>query len=117
MDADQCTGSLLAIRDALEIFSGKWKIPIIGALTFYEDCGFKELERLIAGITPRMLSKELRELETNLLVKRTVRDTRPVTVRYSITPYGRSCQAVIDALHEWGLNHRKKIMDAKRNGA
>ena len=42
---------MLPVRDALEIFSGKWKIPIISALSFYESCGFKELERIVEGIT------------------------------------------------------------------
>lgn len=44
---------MLPIKDALEIFSGKWKIPIITALNFYEICGFKELERIFEAITPK----------------------------------------------------------------
>lgn len=110
-DMKECSTKILAVRDALEIFSGKWKIPIIGALIYLETSGFKELQRMIGDITPKMLSKELKELEMNLLVKRTVEDTRPVTVTYSITEYGKTCQSVIFELYQWGENHRKKIKE------
>lgn len=100
---------MLPIRDALEIFSGKWKIPIITALNFYETCGFKELERIVEGITPKMLSKELKFLEESLLITREVENTRPVTVKYCITDYGRTCESVMSALYSWGAEHRKKF--------
>ncbi|MEL6255682.1 MAG: helix-turn-helix domain-containing protein, partial [Bacteroidota bacterium] len=109
-DKGECHGFLLPIRDALEIFSGKWKIPIISALLFVGESGFKELERMVMDITPKMLSKELKELETNLMVERIVLDTRPVKVKYRITEYGKSSQVVIDALLQWGRTHRTKIM-------
>ena len=106
---EQYKAYLLAVKDALDVFSGKWKIPIISALCYKKSCGFKELERLVEGITPRMLSKELKDLETNLLITRTVLDTRPVTITYSITEYGETCNQVIDELHSWGSNHRKMM--------
>jgi DNA-binding HxlR family transcriptional regulator len=106
-----CSTKILAVRDALEIFSGKWKIPIIGALIYLQKSGFKELQRMVGDITPKMLSKELKELEVNHLVKRTVLDTRPVTVQYSITEYGKTCQSVIFELYQWGEQHRKKIKE------
>ena len=109
---ESCSSKILAVRDALEIFSGKWKIPIIGALIYLEESGFKELQRMNGDITPKMLSKELKELEINHLVKRTVLDTRPVTIIYSITEYGRTCQSVIFELYQWGENHRKKIKES-----
>ncbi len=100
---------MVPVRDALEVFSGKWKIPIISALNFYEKCGFKELERIVEGITPKMLSKELKFLEDNLLITRAVEDTRPVTVSYSITEYGKTCRSVMSVLYQWGTDHRKKV--------
>ena len=100
---------MLPIRDALEIFSGKWKIPIITALNFYKSCGFKELEGIIEGITPKMLSKELKQLEENMLITRTVESTRPITVTYSITEYGKTCGSVMKALYDWGIEHRRKV--------
>ena len=102
---------MVPVRDALEVFSGKWKIPIITALSFYKTCGFKELERIVEGITPKMLSKELKFLETNLLITRKVENTRPVTVTYSITEYGKSCESVMSELYRWGVEHRRKVFN------
>ncbi len=102
---------MVPVRDALEVFSGKWKIPIITALNFYETCGFKELERIVEGITPKMLSKELKFLEDNMLISRKVENTRPVTVTYSITEYGKTSKSVMSELYHWGIEHRKKIFN------
>lgn len=101
---------ILPVRDALDVLGGKWKIPIIGAL-FFGDKRFSEISKDIPGITDRMLSKELRDLEMNHLVKRTVHDTFPVTVVYSITEYGESLKEVIESLRNWGINHRQVIKD------
>lgn len=102
---------MVPIRDALEVFSGKWKIPIITALSFYNTCGFKELERIVEGITPKMLSKELKILEANLLITRKVENERPITVSYSITEYGKTCSSVLSELYRWGVEHRKKVFN------
>ncbi len=61
-------------------------------------------------ITPRMLSKELKELELNGMVKRTVYDTIPVTVEYELTKSGHSLSRVLDAMMLWGLEHRHAII-------
>lgn len=100
---------LLPVRDALEILSGKWKLPIIIALTFGTK-RFKQISTEVQGITDKMLSKELKELEVNQLVKRTVIDTFPPTVEYSITEHGKSLEKVIEELRNWGMQHRKKII-------
>lgn len=105
----ECGRHIMAVRDSLDILSGKWKLPIIISL-MYGDKRFKEMEREIQGITAKMLSKELKDLEMNLLVKRTVYDTMPVTVEYSLTDYGKTLKKVIGALHDWGAGHRKKIL-------
>jgi DNA-binding HxlR family transcriptional regulator len=101
------------VRDTLDILSGKWKLTILGALMFGKK-RFKEMEREIPKITARMLSKELRELEENELITRTVYDTKPVTVEYEMTPYGRSLDKVLLELKNWGEQHRKRIMGKKR---
>lgn len=106
----QCsTTYVLAVNDTLNVITGKWKLPIIGAL-FFGKRRFKELEREIPKITPRMLSKELRDLEANGMVTRTVYDTIPVTVEYELTKSGQSFQKVIDVMIEWGLKHRKNVI-------
>ncbi|UTW63788.1 helix-turn-helix transcriptional regulator [bacterium SCSIO 12741] len=108
---DECLSKLMPVRDALDVFQGKWKIQIISALIYYEECGFKQLKDTVIGITPKMLSKELKDLEMNLLVKREVTDTRPVTITYSITEYGKTCSEVIKALYNWGQKHRETIIN------
>ena len=106
-----CDQELAAIKDSLEILGGKWKLRIMRHLNIHvgEKNTFKKLQREIEGISAKMLSKELQDLEMNLLVSRTVMDTRPVTVNYSITDYGLSVFPVTETLVQWGLNHRQKI--------
>jgi DNA-binding HxlR family transcriptional regulator len=108
-DHKACTGMLLPVRDALDFLSGKWKLPIIVSLSFGNK-RFKELTADVQGITDKMLSKELRDLEQNELVKRTVYDSVPVRVEYSLTDYGSSLDNVITELRKWGVQHRKRIM-------
>lgn len=109
LDPEQCNAHILPVKDALEVLYGKWKLPILIALTL-GDKRFGQLGKEIPHITDRMLSKELRDLEANQLVKRTVYDTIPVTVEYSLTEYGESLHGVISELHKWGSQHRKRIM-------
>jgi len=99
----------MAVRDTLDVISGKWKLPILGSLINGKK-RFKELQRDIPKITARMLSKELRELEMNQLVKRTVYDTIPATVEYEKTAYGCSLDRVLFEMKEWGVQHRKRII-------
>ena len=105
----ECKAMLLPINDALDILRGKWKIRIITVLYFGKK-RFMELQREIEGITARMLSKELRDLELNELVVRTVHNTVPVTVEYELTEYGESLEKVIGELKNWGIKHRKRII-------
>ena len=105
---ESCKNAKLAIRDTLDVVGGKWKLVIISILRSGKK-RFMELSRE-AGITPRILSKELQELEMNSLVSRTVCDTKPVTVEYALTPYCKSLSEVIAAMHKWGSQHRKKII-------
>ncbi|HEX6849527.1 MAG TPA: helix-turn-helix domain-containing protein [Chitinophagaceae bacterium] len=106
---ETCTKALVPVRDALDILNGKWKLPILIALQFGNK-RFSELAKQVDGITDKMLSKELRDLEMNELVKRTVYDTVPVVVEYSMTPYGETLEKLIDELQAWGTNHRKRIL-------
>lgn len=109
-----CTETILPVRDALNILSGKWKLPIIIALSFGNK-RFSQIANEIPGITDRMLSKELRDLEMNKLIKRTVHNSVPVVVEYSMTEYGRSLDRVISELRSWGKQHRALIIDNNNN--
>jgi DNA-binding HxlR family transcriptional regulator len=106
----ECAEYIRPVRDVLDIINGKWKLPILIALSFGHK-RFKELERDVEGITPKMLSKELRDLELNQLVTRTVYDTIPVSVEYTLTEYGKSLDDVIVALRTWGKKHRSKLFN------
>jgi DNA-binding HxlR family transcriptional regulator len=107
---ETCTKAIIPVRDALDILSGKWKLPVMIALSFGNK-RFSQLAKHIPGITDKMLSKELRELEMNELVKRTVFDRVPAVVEYSMTPYGKTLEKLIGELQEWGIKHRKRIIN------
>lgn len=104
-----CPKTMLSIRDALEALEGRWKILILFSL-FESPKRFKQIAKEVNGITDKTLSKELKNLEMNKLIRRTVHNTFPPTVEYSITPHGLSLEKVIDELHFWGLSHRKKVI-------
>jgi len=100
---------VLAVNDTLNVISGKWKLPIIGSILFNKK-RFTEIQRNIPKITPRMLSKELKDLEVNGIVKRTVYDTIPVGVEYELTESAKSLGEVLDKMLDWGLKHRKAVL-------
>lgn len=111
----ECTQSLAAVGDAMYVIGGKWKLRIIIALQ-EGNKRFNELQRTVAGISARVLSNELKELEMNGFVKRTVFTQTPVVVEYEITEYSNSLREVLDALKEWGTRHRDKIRrEMKKN--
>src|ERR1700743_3805568 len=83
-----------ALQDPIYVIGGKWKLPIINSIC-NGNRRFREIERSIPGITTRMLSKELKEMEANKLLKRTVIPTSPVTVEYSPTDYCHSFADII----------------------
>lgn len=104
-----CKHNIRAIHDALDVIGGKWKISIISCLTF-QPMHYSELLREVEGISGKMLSRELKELEANQLITRTVLNTRPITVRYQLTAYGETLKPLTLTIADWGLNHRKQII-------
>jgi DNA-binding HxlR family transcriptional regulator len=99
----------MSFRDAMDTIGGKWKSPILLSLGFKGTMRFGEMQRMHDGIPAKTLSKELKDLEQNGLVKRTVLDTMPVTVQYEITAYGRTLEKVLLELRDWGISHRAYI--------
>lgn len=109
----QCSKNyVLAVNDTLNVVSGKWKLPIIASL-FDGKKRFKDLLDSIDRITPRMLSKELKELELNGIVNRIVHSTKPVLIEYELTESGNNLTEVIDAMVKWGLLHRHHSIKRK----
>lgn len=97
-----------AIKDTLDVLSGSWKLPILVSLS-HGPRRFKEITKDVEGISDKMLSKELKDLEMNHLVKRTVYDTFPPKVVYDVTEHTKTLNEVMTALSDWGNTHRKKI--------
>lgn len=100
---------MLNINDTLNVISGKWKLPILGSILFGKK-RFTDIQRNIPKITPRMLSKELKELELNGVLVRTVYDTTPVSVEYELSETGKQITEVLDKMIEWGIEHRKSVL-------
>jgi len=100
---------MMAVQDSMDVLSGKWKIAIISSICYYNQRRFSDILNDVVGISNKMLSKELKELEVNQLVKRTVLDTQPITVKYELTAHGLTLKTIINNLTDWGIEHRKKI--------
>jgi DNA-binding HxlR family transcriptional regulator len=97
-----------ALQDTIYVIGGKWKLPIINSIC-NGNKRFREIERSIPGITTRMLSLELKQMEANQLIKRTVTPDTPVLVEYSSTEYCSSFGDIILEMIKWGKNHRERI--------
>jgi DNA-binding HxlR family transcriptional regulator len=97
-----------ALQDTIYVIGGKWKLPIINSIC-NGNKRFREIERSIPGITTRMLSRELKEMELNKLVKRTVYPDTPVRVEYESTQYCKTFGHIIQAMIDWGKQHRENI--------
>ncbi|MDF2430717.1 MAG: hypothetical protein JWP44_348 [Mucilaginibacter sp.] len=113
---EACNSSVRAVKDALYVLNGKWKLPLIIALSD-GPMRFNDIQRALDGITPKILSKELRELEMNEFVERKVFSTTPVSVTYELTPYSRSLDRVIEELRNWGVQHRERIVARMRKSS
>ena len=108
MDKEACQSALGAVQDALYVLSGKWKLPIIIALNEGSK-RFGEIQKNVAGIAPKVLSSELKILELNGFVIRRVYNEFPVSIEYELTDYSNSLENVINALKDWGTQHREKL--------
>ena len=105
-----CQAYLASIDDALYVIGGKWKLRIISTLLKTDNRRFNELQRSIKGISARVLSNELKDMELNGFVQRKVyADQTPIVVEYEATEYGKTIRPVMHALAEWGAKHKKKI--------
>ena len=113
----ECTSRLAAVGDALYAIGGKWKLRIIIALR-EGSRRFNELQRTIEGISARVLSHELKELEMNGFVRRKVyADATPVVVEYELTEYSDTLDGVVTALSEWGAMHQAHVRQVAGSGA
>lgn len=105
---EQCNASLNAVGDALYVIGGKWKLRIIIALSEGSK-RFNELQRALNGISARVLSNDLKDLEINGFIRRNIDTGAPVVVEYEVTEYSQTLHKVMQSLGEWGAMHREKI--------
>ena len=104
----QCKATLNSVADALYVIGGKWKLRIIVALKDGNK-RFNEMQRLIDGISAKVLSSELKDLELNGFVRRNVFTGTPVVVEYELTDYADTLGDILQTLSEWGAMHKEKV--------
>lgn len=108
----RCSALLTTVGDALYVIGGKWTLRTIIALS-HGHKRFNDLQRTVTGISARVLSNELKELELNGFVRRVVQtNTMPVVVEYELTNYSNTLEPVVRALSAWGSLHRQQIRDS-----
>ncbi|RZJ69230.1 helix-turn-helix domain-containing protein [Flavobacterium sp.] len=105
---EECTTVLMAVSDALYAIGGKWKLMIIIAMA-RGNKRFSELQRQVTGISARVLSSELKELELNGFIVKKASATYPVTIEYELLPYSHTLEELVTAMTKWGMQHRQKI--------
>jgi DNA-binding HxlR family transcriptional regulator len=108
MEKNTCRQRLIAIADALYAIGGKWKLQIIVAMLEGTN-RFNELQRSVEGISSKVLAAELKDLEMNGFIRRQVSSGPPVVVEYILTGYSHSLTNVLDALYDWGSQHRVEV--------
>lgn len=107
LSEQECNEALAALEDALYVFGGKWKLRIIAALQ-KRNLRFNELQRSVKGISARVLSNELKQLEQNGFIDKCA-DSGASVIEYGLTAYSYTLNDVLDVLIQWGTQHRKKI--------
>lgn len=95
------------IEATLDVVGGKWKVIILWRL-YGKTMRFSELKKILPGITQKMLTQQLRELEEDGMLKREVYAQVPPKVEYSLTEYGESIKPVLHAMLKWGRDHIHK---------
>lgn len=108
VEGQSCRYRLRAVGDTMYAIGGKWKMPIIVAM-LDGTSRFNELLRAIDGLSSKVLASELKDLELNGFLKRTVSEGPPVVVDYHLTEYSNTLKDVLKALFDWGVNHRQEV--------
>lgn len=110
-DAASCSEASPQLTEAvtvtLRLLGGKWKLLILWHL-WSQTCRFNELMRAIPGITQQMLTTQLRELEADGIVRRTIYAEVPPRVEYALTEYAATLEQVLRALAAWGSAHMQR---------
>lgn len=95
------------VETTLSLISNKWKVLILRDLLTGTKC-FNELKRSITGVSQKVLTAQLRDMETSGLLERTVYPEVPPRVEYSLTELGLSLKPILDAMQQWGEEYKAK---------
>ncbi|BAY21973.1 HxlR family transcriptional regulator [Calothrix sp. NIES-2100] len=106
--AENDTRLTCEVEITLEVIGGRWKVLIIRELIVGIK-RFGELQRALPGITQKMLTQQLREMEDDGIIHREVYPQIPPKVEYSLTPLGKSLQPILNAMHEWAVKHSSQL--------
>ena len=107
-----CENKLESLQFILRVLGGKWKIPILSKLYYGR---FKELEREVTGISPKMLIKELKDLEIIGIIDRKAFNTVPITVEYNMTQEGLTLKPILDHIMQWSSDFKKQTARDETN--
>jgi DNA-binding HxlR family transcriptional regulator len=100
----ECDERMRCVQSTMEVLGGKWKVKII-IILYFGEANFMELHRQVTGIGTKMLSQDLKQMEYHGIVKRTVKNSRPITVTYELTAYGVTLKDIVMAMEAWGRQH------------
>ncbi|MDH6561327.1 winged helix-turn-helix transcriptional regulator [Bacillus sp. TBS-096] len=98
----------ISVEATLEVIGGKWKCVILCHLTHGKK-RTSELKRLMPNITQKMLTQQLRELESDGVINRIVYEQVPPKVEYELSEYGQSLERILNALCDWGASHIERV--------
>ncbi len=99
-----------AVESTIKVIGGRWKVLILREL-FQGVKRFNELHRVLHGITQKMLTQQLREMEADGIIHREVYAQVPPKVEYSLTPLGESLKPILKEMHQWGLTYLQSQRD------
>jgi Predicted transcriptional regulators len=108
----ECVDMLLPLEDTLEVIGGKWKIKIILSI-WNGNHRFREILNSIPKISSKVLANNLRDLEQNKLITRSVLEDAPATIHYELEGYSDTLVPILMGLIDWGKNHRKKLFSTE----
>lgn len=109
---NDCISTIKPVRDTLDVINGKWKLPIIISIGVGNE-RFTDIQESIPGITPKVLAKELKDLEQHQIISRLVIDEYPVKISYQLEQYADTLTPLIYAMKDWGINHKKKVFHSE----
>ncbi|CAL9609455.1 winged helix-turn-helix transcriptional regulator [Streptomyces sp. enrichment culture] len=112
MDTDSELSIDAPHRELLDQVLDKWSLSVLNELC-ERPCRFNELRRAIPAVTQKSLTATLRRLERNGVIEREVVSTRPVAIRYRITPLGKTLRHPVDVLLAWAAEHLPAIERAR----